>query len=238
MKNSLKYIGFIVVVFAVVLVIRPDLFFGKKDADQQEMTDDQTTRKGNASADDSDYTDPRKPSLLVKDNNVKSEGITEYAEGYDESDFGDAFNEPENMFQISENEGRQSAGGLWEVLLELQFDIALDEALNDVVMRPMFTQEIKDLNNKVVEIEGFIVPFEIVADATGRDDGSMFMLSAFPAATCFFCKGAGPESVMEVYPAKPIPYTKNKVKIKGKLVLNDFDYLKMAYLLEDAEMVE
>jgi hypothetical protein len=64
------------------------------------------------------------------------------------------------------------------------------------------------------------------------------MLSAYPTAACFFCKGAGPESVMEVYPKKPIPYSKNAVKIRGRLELNDSDYMKMAYLLKDAVLVE
>jgi hypothetical protein len=64
------------------------------------------------------------------------------------------------------------------------------------------------------------------------------MLSAFPTATCFFCKGAGPESVMEVYPSKPIPFSKNAVTIKGKLELNELDYLKMAYILKNAQIID
>lgn len=239
MNNYLKYIGFIGLVLLLIVLLQPDLFWRKSSKELSEQAiKDQSAESRSAKADDSDYTAPRRPSLLAKNNEVTEEGITQYAEGYDENDFGTAFREPENMFQIEENSGRQSAGGLWDILLELTFDIALDEAFDEVVMRPLFTKEIKKLHNQSIEIEGFIVPFDIVSDVTGRNDGSMFMLSAFPAATCFFCKGAGPESVIEVYPAKPIPYSKNKVKLKGKLILNELDFLKMAYILEDAELAE
>jgi hypothetical protein len=43
---------------------------------------------------------------------------------------------------------------------------------------------------------------------------------------------------MEVYPSKPIPFSKNAVTIKGKLELNELDYLKMAYILKNAQIID
>jgi hypothetical protein len=64
------------------------------------------------------------------------------------------------------------------------------------------------------------------------------MFSAFPLASCFFCGEAGAESVMEVSPKNPISYTKEKIRIRGKLELNEADYLKLPYLLKDVEIIE
>ena len=209
------------------------MFFGAKEVVETRPLEENTTTKSRGN----DYTDPRRPTLIKKDAKLPSEN-TQYAEGYSEEDFGEAFKEPEEMFAIKGQE-MKSPGGLWDVLLSLRFDISYDPSTDMVVQLPMFKAEHKKLQNKVIEIEGYIVPFDIVHDMTGSGgDGTMFMLSAFPAATCFFCKGAGPESVIEVYPKKPIPYTKDLVKIKGKLELNDVDYLKMAYLLRDAESIK
>ena len=143
------------------------------------------------------------------------------------------------MFKTEEEKLTLSAGGLWEIFLKLRFDITYDPMLDDVAMRPLFTPEIKYYNNKTIEMQGYIIPNDIVHGALGeRGNGTTFMLSAYPTAACFFCKGAGPESVMEIIPKKPIPYSKNAVKIKGRLELNENDYMKMAYLLKDAQLVE
>jgi len=243
-NTTLKYLGFTAVLVVLVLLLRPDLFFSSQTPptalSDAELMEEEALRSSSTKIDE--YEDPRRPSLLKKEaalSNIDEDGITMYAEGYDESDFGDAFKEPEDMFKITKEESQPSAGGLWETLLKLEFSISYDKALDNVAMRPKFTDQILAYKNKVIEIDGYIIPFDIVADATGNHgDGTMFMLSAFPAATCFFCKGAGPESVMEVYPKKPIPYSKTVVRVKGRLELNDLDFMKMAYILKDAEIVE
>jgi hypothetical protein len=54
---------------------------------------------------------------------------------------------------------------------------------------------------------------------------------------CFFCGGAGPESVMEVYAKEAIKYTTEAIIIKGKLELNSNDVNQLMYILNDAEMI-
>lgn len=225
-----KYLGFTIVLALFVTLLRPDLFFVSKTAQKEPSLSNKEL--------DKNYTDPRRPSLLVRDKEKIDDGYAEYANGYSEKDF-DAIKEPEDMFKTQEEILNQSVGGLWEVFLKLRFDITYDPMIDDVAMRPIFTPEIKRYDNKIIEIQGYIIPNDIVHGAVGeRGNGTMFMLSAFPTATCFFCKGAGPESVMEVYPTKPIPYSKNIVKIKGRLELNEVDYMKMAYILKDAQIAE
>jgi len=236
----LKYVGFAAAFALFVLLLRPDLVWGPKTGKPLENAENK--EKNSSSSAKDKYTDSRRPTLLVKDNsNAKlnaQDGYTEYAEGYSKNDFN-SLQEPENMFKTQEETINQSAGGLWEIFLKLRFNITYDHAVGDVAQKAMFTPEIRQYDNKIIEIEGYIIPNDIVHGAVGeRGNGTMFMLSAFPTATCFFCKGAGPESVMEVYPKKPIPYSKKAVKIKGRLELNESDFMKMAYLLKDAQMVE
>ena len=54
---------------------------------------------------------------------------------------------------------------------------------------------------------------------------------------CFFCNGAGPETVMEVYAKESIKYTSEPIIIKGKLELNDSDINRLFYALHDATFV-
>ena len=56
---------------------------------------------------------------------------------------------------------------------------------------------------------------------------------------CYFCGGAGPETVAEVYAKDPIKYTTRRITIKGKLVLNNSGEIdKMFYILHDAKIVK
>lgn len=61
--------------------------------------------------------------------------------------------------------------------------------------------------------------------------------SAYPYNMCFFCGGAGPETVMEVTANDPVKYSTSRITLRGKLQLNDADINKLMYQLTDAELV-
>jgi hypothetical protein len=65
-----------------------------------------------------------------------------------------------------------------------------------------------------------------------------FVFSAFPYNMCFFCGGAGPETVMEVYAKDEVQFTAEAITIKGKLKLNDKDINRLIYSLSDVVKVE
>lgn len=242
----LKKIGFIVVLIGIMFLLRPQLFMGLFSSNTPETPPTTNTpeppantgtQRGNTSNDKYD----NQPNLMAKNNKatkgsvvVSDDGVTEYAPGYSEKDFGKAFEPP----MPEGNEGQPSPGGIWDDLLTLKFKIEYDESIDDVVFKPQFTENIRRHAGKTVEITGYIIPNETVVNAMGNQRSGMFMFSAFPNQSCFFCGGAGPESVMEVYPKKPISYSKETVTIKGKLELNDSDFLRMAYILKDAYLVE
>jgi len=87
------------------------------------------------------------------------------------------------------------------------------------------------MEGKVVEADGYIIPFE------GMFKPEHIILSSLPLAECFFCGSGGPETVMEVMLTTPVTYTSKRVKVKGTLTLNDKDPEKLMYILTDAQLV-
>ena len=97
---------------------------------------------------------------------------------------------------------------------------------------PQFSTEIQQLENKEIVIKGYIIPVE------GYKSHKEFIFSAYPYNMCFFCGGAGPETVMEVYAKEDIKYTTEPVIIKGKLELNSSDINRLIYALHGAVQVD
>lgn len=121
---------------------------------------------------------------------------------------------------------------LWKTLSKITYEKKFDELLGFKVDVPVFSQDIQDLEGKVVEVSGYIVPVE------GYKSHTEFVFSAYPYNMCFFCGGAGPETVMEVTSVEPIKYSTERVKLRGKLTLNSDDINRLMYVLTEAEMVK
>ena len=98
---------------------------------------------------------------------------------------------------------------------------------------PKFSKAVKNLEGKEVTLQGYILPLE------GKRTQNYFIFSAYPYNLCYFCGGAGPETVAEVYCKTPIKYTTKMIKIKGRLTMNSSgDLDKMIYTLTDVQLVE
>lgn len=120
----------------------------------------------------------------------------------------------------------------WKTLSKITFKKKYDEMLGFKVDVPVFSEDIKAMSGKVITIKGYIIPVE------GYKGHKEFVFSAFPYNMCFFCGGAGPETVMEVSAKDAIKYTAEPITIKGKLELNDSDVNRLIYGLKDAELVK
>lgn len=125
-----------------------------------------------------------------------------------------------------------TTGSLWKTLAKITYKKEYDEFLGFKIDKPVFSEEIKALNGKEVTVKGFIIPVE------GYKSHKEFILSAFPYSMCFFCGGAGPESVMEVKSLDAIEYSAEAIVIKGKLKLNTDDVNQLMYSLTDARLVK
>lgn len=120
----------------------------------------------------------------------------------------------------------------WEVLKNVEFDEIWSEEFQAYYMVPKFSNSVKALDGKEVQIRGFIIPVDIVQD--------YYVLSANPYSSCFFCGQAGPESVMEVEMVKKYEGLRmdQVITFKGILRLNVDDIYQLNYILEDAEIIE
>lgn len=130
---------------------------------------------------------------------------------------------------IAQSGGTES---LWKTLAKITYKKEYDEFLGFKIDKPVFSEQIKALNGKEVTVKGFIIPVE------GYKSHKEFILSAFPYSMCFFCGGAGPESVMEVKSLDAIEYSAEAITIKGKLKLNTDDVNQLMYSLTDARLVK
>lgn len=128
----------------------------------------------------------------------------------------------------------QNPEDTWKTLGKVTFKTKKDPMLGYDVDVPIFGKEVKELEGKTIEIRGYIIPVE------GYKQQGYFVFSAYPYNLCYFCGGAGPETVMEVFTKKgtTVKYTAKPITIKGKLVLNSKDVNKLMYLMEDAILVE
>ncbi|MCS6822155.1 MAG: hypothetical protein NZ551_09835 [Microscillaceae bacterium] len=114
---------------------------------------------------------------------------------------------------------------LWQTLMTVKY-----RYVNDVYI-PTFNPQIQAFHNKEVVIKGYIYPLE------EAPQHSFFMLSYYPASSCFFCGAAGPETVIEVNAIKPVKYSLKPIKLKGILKLNADDPQRLFYILNKAEQI-
>lgn len=121
---------------------------------------------------------------------------------------------------------------MWKTLAKITFKKEYDELMGFKVDIPVFGKEIQALEGKEITIKGYIIPVE------GYKSHKEFIFSAFPYNMCFFCGGAGPETVMEVFSKEPVEYTAEAVTIKGKLELNADDINRLMYSLFDVTLVK
>jgi hypothetical protein len=120
---------------------------------------------------------------------------------------------------------------IWQSLAKITYTKQYDELLGFKVDVPVFSEEVKALEGKEIVVKGYVIPVE------GYKSHTEFIFSAFPYNMCFFCGGAGPETVMEVYANEAIQYQTESIKIKGRLELNDTDINQLMYVLRDVRLV-
>ena len=137
------------------------------------------------------------------------------------------------LFAGSVNSNAQvSQESVWKTLAKITYKKQYDELMGFKIDVPVFSDPVKSLEGKEIEVKGYIIPVE------GYKSHKEFIFSAFPYNMCFFCGGAGPETVMEVESKEAVEYTAEQVILKGKLTLNDDDINRLMYLITDAVLVK
>ncbi|MEY3321847.1 MAG: hypothetical protein RLZZ417_1430 [Bacteroidota bacterium] len=120
----------------------------------------------------------------------------------------------------------------WKDLDSLKVDYYFDADYGDYLGKPVFSDKIKDWDGISVIIEGYWIPLSEIGDS------SVSVLSALPFAKCFFCSGAGIETVMQIKSNGSLNRidTDAKVSLKGKLFLNKNNPMELYYQLLEASL--
>lgn len=118
----------------------------------------------------------------------------------------------------------------WKTLAKISIEKRFDEILNYDIEYPIFSEAVKKLNGTKISVEGWMIPLD---ELRGEN---YFVLSSLPFANCFFCGGAGPETVMEVFSKDKIDYTEKRIMVTGTLTINADDPLRLMYILNDAQI--
>ncbi len=94
------------------------------------------------------------------------------------------------------------------------------------------SNELSALDGIEFTIKGYHIPVM-------EDD--LVVLSKYPNANCFFCGGAGMESIMEIRikDGKPRHFEMDeKLTFRGTLKVNTTDYEILSFILEDAVLID
>ena len=120
----------------------------------------------------------------------------------------------------------------WEMLFKVVLVEKYSARYKMKINVPDFDYTLKDLNNKEVVIEGFVIP-------TGVSSNT-FVLSQNPYSACYFCGNGGVETVMTVKYSGIVPKfkTDDYIKLKGIFELNNTDINELIYVLNKAKQIK
>lgn len=125
----------------------------------------------------------------------------------------------------------------WDTLLnDVKVRYIYSVKYDALISKPKFGAQLQALNGQSITLRGFFMPIDMTGD--------LFVLSYNPSNMCFFCNGAGIESIVELNPAEDETkhFTKlktdNYFEVEGTLRLNADDYDHLIYILDDVEFVE
>ncbi len=133
---------------------------------------------------------------------------------------------------VSSGAWAQAQPDSWVLFAKTKFEAKFNDKSGEYFLYPVFADDLQALVGKEVSLEGYYLPIDITDDA-------YIILSKFPYSQCFFCGGAGPESIAEVsFKVKPGKFQMDQyIRVKGKLKLNEKDIDHGNFIVEDAVVI-
>jgi hypothetical protein len=118
----------------------------------------------------------------------------------------------------------------WSDLTDVKIIQENDEKTGQILIKPTFGPKVEKLAGKEVYISGYIIPLDL--------DKNEFALSQNPFYSCFFCGGAGAETMITlVFKDSPDDLKIDDFRIvRGVLGLNKEDPTKLIYIIKKAEI--
>jgi hypothetical protein len=116
----------------------------------------------------------------------------------------------------------------WEII-----DMVLFKKVNDTLVYPVYSEEVKRFENRNFKLTGYMIPMK-----AGLKQ-SKFMISTLPINQCYFCGKNGNPIMAMVNTKGPVIFTFKPVTVEGTLKLDDGNayYLPPVYL-NNAVLIE
>ncbi len=120
----------------------------------------------------------------------------------------------------------------WSQLEDVRFVEYFDRDREEWSLEANYPDNIEALHQREIRITGYIIPLDV--------SGQVYALSAFAFSSCFFCGGAGPETVMGITfaEAPPILHTDDVVEITGTLLIARRPGMEFHYTMSNAKIVK
>jgi len=128
-----------------------------------------------------------------------------------------------------------SVSVLMDSLIIPEFEEVFHEEWEATVLHPKFSDFQKSLDNKQIEIKGFLLGFDITEDDlfladTLASSGDDIYYMRFKVSIGIENINLNQDQIKKVF--------NSEVIIRGKLILNSTDVMKLNYLLEDVNLIE
>lgn len=119
----------------------------------------------------------------------------------------------------------------WDWFAAVPFRNTFIKQLDGFFFVPQFDGKIRAHDGERVSLQGYVIPMD--------EQGDQVVLSRYPFSSCFFCGGAGPESVAELMWSGKRPRIKldQFITVEGILKLNDKDYEHLNFIITEAKLV-
>lgn len=119
----------------------------------------------------------------------------------------------------------------WDIFAKVKFTERYFKDMDAYFLVPFLDSRIRFYEGKEMTLKGHCLPLDV-------GNRNTIVLSKNPYAACFFCGGAGPESVAEVvFASKPPRFKADQViTVTGILKLNDKDVNHMNFILMNAQL--
>ncbi|WP_164490017.1 DUF3299 domain-containing protein [Runella sp. SP2] len=120
----------------------------------------------------------------------------------------------------------------WDTLKDVKYRKKFYVEVGQFFLYPTFGKSLKELEGKTVSISGYVIPMDT--------EGEYYVVSKYPMAQCFFCGGAGPETIVMLnFKKKPRRMrTDEKRCFTGRIRLNADRIDELNFILDDTALCE
>jgi len=119
----------------------------------------------------------------------------------------------------------------WQLLAEVTFETKPADQNGFEVDLPKFSKRLKEADGKKIILKGYLIP---LSELNGKQQ---YMLSSLPFSSCYFCGGAGPETVVELESKEKIKFVTKQITMEGTLTLNASDPDHHIFILKNPKII-